>query len=142
MADDQTAGGREVLVDSNVILDVLTEDARWFEWSSSRLAELAAATPLVINPVIYAEVSIRFDRIEGVEAVTIGGSRAAGTADIGSDWDVGVYYRGAIDLTALTSYGEVGGHALRRDRPGEALGARQTRARSIDFGSRLSYSYQ
>ncbi len=67
MADDRTARGREVLVDSNVILDVLTEDAQWFEWSSGRLAELAAETPLVINPVIYAEVAIRFDRIEDLD---------------------------------------------------------------------------
>jgi len=42
-----------------------------------------------------------------VEAVTIGGSRAAGTADEASDWDIGVYYRGAVDLAPLAAYGEV-----------------------------------
>ena len=42
MASDRGYAGRDVLVDSNVILDVLTEDPKWFEWSSSRLAELAA----------------------------------------------------------------------------------------------------
>jgi predicted nucleic acid-binding protein len=67
VADDPTTEGREVLVDSNVLLDVLTEDAQWFEWSASRLAEAAAATTLAINPVIYAEVSIRFDRIEELD---------------------------------------------------------------------------
>ena len=46
-------------------------------------------------------------RIKGVEAVAIGGSRAAGTADAESDWDLGVYYRGNIDLAPLASYGEV-----------------------------------
>jgi len=55
------------LVDSNVILDVLTEDPRWFEWSSSALEEQAERSVLVINPLIYAEVSIRFRRIEELD---------------------------------------------------------------------------
>jgi predicted nucleic acid-binding protein len=55
------------LVDSNVILDVLTEDADWGEWSAAMLAEVAGAGPLAINPIIYAEVSIRFDRIEDLD---------------------------------------------------------------------------
>jgi predicted nucleic acid-binding protein len=56
-----------VLVDSNVLLDVLTEDPQWFEWSSSALARSADASLLVINPVVYAEVSIRFATIEELE---------------------------------------------------------------------------
>jgi len=56
-----------VLVDSNVLLDVMTEDERWFGWSSSTLARHADERVLAINPVIYAEVSIRFDRIEDLE---------------------------------------------------------------------------
>jgi len=56
-----------VLVDSNVILDVLTEDPRWFSWSSEALARCAEEGPLLINPIIYAEVSIRFSRIEELE---------------------------------------------------------------------------
>jgi predicted nucleic acid-binding protein len=56
------------LVDSNVILDVLTEDPEWLDWSSSALAAQADAGPLVVNPLIYAEVSARFDRIEDLEA--------------------------------------------------------------------------
>lgn len=58
----------EILVDSNIILDVVTEDARWFAPSSARLAELAGDHLLVINPIIYAEVSIGFDLIEDLEA--------------------------------------------------------------------------
>jgi len=58
---------RDVLVDSNVILDVLTEDPRWLEWSSRRLAELTEEATLVLNPIVYAEVSIRFDRIEELD---------------------------------------------------------------------------
>ena len=58
----------EVLVDSNVILDIATEDPRWFEWSSTRLEEAAASHLLVINPLIYAEVSIGYRRIEDLDA--------------------------------------------------------------------------
>jgi len=67
VASDRAGARRDVLVDSNVILDVLTEDPKWFEWSSSRLAELAEESTLVLNPIIYAEVSIRFDRIEDLD---------------------------------------------------------------------------
>ncbi len=56
------------LVDSNVILDVLTGDAEWLDWSASALARRADAGPLVVNPLIYAEVAARFDRIEDLEA--------------------------------------------------------------------------
>ena len=56
-----------VLVDSNVILDVLTEDARWLAWSAEALAHAAERDILVINPIIYAEVSVRFERIEELE---------------------------------------------------------------------------
>jgi len=58
-------------------------------------------------PGPVAELCAMLRGIEGVEAVTIGGSRAAGTADERSDWDVGVYYRGRIDLALLARYGEV-----------------------------------
>lgn len=58
---------KPVLVDSNVILDVATEDRRWFDWSSAALADAADTSVLVINPLIYAEVSIGFDRIEELE---------------------------------------------------------------------------
>ncbi len=56
-----------VLVDSNVLIDVLTEDKRWFEWSSEKLAYYAERATLVINPIIYAEVSIGFDSIEALD---------------------------------------------------------------------------
>jgi predicted nucleic acid-binding protein len=57
-----------VLVDSNVILDVLTEDPVWSEWSANALAHAADRGRLVINAVIFAEVSIRFSRIEELNA--------------------------------------------------------------------------
>ncbi|HEX6781245.1 MAG TPA: type II toxin-antitoxin system VapC family toxin [Solirubrobacterales bacterium] len=52
------------LVDSNVLLDVLSGDSAWGEWSSQALAALASEGPLVINAVIYAEVSQRYSRKE------------------------------------------------------------------------------
>jgi predicted nucleic acid-binding protein len=56
-----------VLVDSNVLLDILAEDSLWFSWSADHLAECAEHSPLIINPVIYAEVSVGFARIEELE---------------------------------------------------------------------------
>ena len=56
-------GGKSVpatLVDSSVLLEVLTEDSVWFEWSSTALAACADQGPLVLNPIAYAEASIRF----------------------------------------------------------------------------------
>jgi predicted nucleic acid-binding protein len=50
------------------LLDVLTEDPEWSAWSEEALAESAERSTLAINPLIYAEVSIRFDRIEELEA--------------------------------------------------------------------------
>ena len=62
-----SASSAAVLIDSNVLLDVLTEDATWFGWSSQALADAADAGYLVINPLVYAEVSIGFERIEELE---------------------------------------------------------------------------
>ena len=55
------------LVDSNVILDVITDDEEWGDWSADQLAEAAHGGTLIINPVIYAEVSVGFERIEDVD---------------------------------------------------------------------------
>jgi predicted nucleic acid-binding protein len=56
------------LVDSSVLLDVMTEDARWFAWSADAIERAADTARLVINPVIYAEVSVRYRRIEDLDA--------------------------------------------------------------------------
>ena len=58
----------DVLVDSNVILDIVTEDPNWFEWSSTQLMRSADRGNLIINPIIYAEVSIGFTGVEALEA--------------------------------------------------------------------------
>jgi hypothetical protein len=59
----------EILVDSNVILDIVTEDKKWVTWSSQALELYAENHILVINPIIYAEVSVSFERIEDLEEV-------------------------------------------------------------------------
>jgi len=56
-----------VLVDSCVLLDVLTDDPEWADWSADMLEQVADRAVLAVNPVIYAEVSIGFDRIEDLE---------------------------------------------------------------------------
>jgi predicted nucleic acid-binding protein len=55
------------LVDSNVILDVVTDDEEWGDRSASVLAQAAHEGRLVINPLIYAEVSVRYARIEELD---------------------------------------------------------------------------
>ena len=57
-----------VLVDSNVLLDVASNDPRWFTWSAEALTQAADEATLVINPIIYAEVSVNYTRIEEVDA--------------------------------------------------------------------------
>jgi predicted nucleic acid-binding protein len=55
------------LVDSNVVLDIAAEDAEWLDWSSAMLAQAAERGPVVINPIIYGEVSTRYDSIESLD---------------------------------------------------------------------------
>lgn len=57
-----------VLVDSNVLLDILTQDTRWSAWSARALAEAADRHRLVINAMVYAEVSAHYSRVEDLDA--------------------------------------------------------------------------
>ncbi len=56
------------LVDTNVLLDLVTRDPRWSGWSVAQLDAAAVLGPLVINDVIYAELSVRFPIIESLNA--------------------------------------------------------------------------
>ena len=56
------------LVDSNVLIDIVSGDPEWEEWSSQALAQVAGTGSIAINPVIYSEVSIGFARIESCES--------------------------------------------------------------------------
>ena len=55
------------LVDSSVILDIVTDDPAWAEWSEDALARARDEGLLVINPIVYAEVSTGFARIEDLD---------------------------------------------------------------------------
>jgi predicted nucleic acid-binding protein len=59
--------GEAVLVDSNVILDIYTQDPDWFDWSSAALQQAVDGSVAVINPIIYAEVSVHFSTIEELD---------------------------------------------------------------------------
>lgn len=57
------------LVDTNVLLDLVTDDPVWADWSIRQLDAAAMQGRLVINAVVYAELSVRFERIEDLEVV-------------------------------------------------------------------------
>ena len=59
---------RPVLVDSNVLIDIFSDDPVWFEWSAGALENLGKRSKLAINPIVYAEVAAGFDSIEALDA--------------------------------------------------------------------------
>jgi predicted nucleic acid-binding protein len=61
----------KTLVDTNVLLDIITQDSAWRSWSESALREAAERSTLAINPIIFAEVSMKFDRIEDADAAVV-----------------------------------------------------------------------
>jgi predicted nucleic acid-binding protein len=56
-----------VLVDSNILLDVMTGDPAWRVWSAEALGAAGERFRLVVNPIIFSEVSVRFSDIEGLD---------------------------------------------------------------------------
>jgi predicted nucleic acid-binding protein len=62
-----------LLVDTNVILDVVEDDPDWANWSQTRLDAATLQYTLLINSVIYAELSIAYLRIEELEAMLSAG---------------------------------------------------------------------
>jgi predicted nucleic acid-binding protein len=57
------------LVDSNVLLDVFSESEPWVAWSKQQLARAARRGPVVVNDVIYAEISVQFTSFESLDTV-------------------------------------------------------------------------
>jgi predicted nucleic acid-binding protein len=62
---ESSPGG--TVVDANVLLDLFTTDPVWMVWSKDALAAALDAGPVIVNPIVYAEISIRFERIEELE---------------------------------------------------------------------------
>lgn len=58
-----------VLVDTNVLVDVLQDDPQWADWSIGQLRAQSSVHPLVINPVIYAELSLSYSTFEALNKV-------------------------------------------------------------------------
>jgi hypothetical protein len=56
------------LVDTNVLFDLVTNDPIWADWSFRQLETHGLGNRLVVNPVVYAELSVGFDRIDKVDA--------------------------------------------------------------------------
>jgi predicted nucleic acid-binding protein len=63
---------RSTLVDACVLLDLTTDDPKWADWSAEALAKAADEGPLVINPIVYAELSVDFSSIEELDDVLRG----------------------------------------------------------------------
>lgn len=59
-------------VDTNVLLDLVTDDPNFADWSIGQLERASIVGPLLINNVIYAELSIRYEKIERLEAFVDG----------------------------------------------------------------------
>lgn len=57
------------LIDTNVLLDLVTDDPEWADWSVGQLDAAALNGPLVINDIVYAELSVRFPTIEALDAL-------------------------------------------------------------------------
>ncbi len=57
-----------ILVDTNVLLDLVTDDPNWADWSIGQLETASLRGPLLINDVVYAELAVRYGRIEELEA--------------------------------------------------------------------------
>jgi predicted nucleic acid-binding protein len=67
VASDLAALRPATLVDSCVLLDVITGDQQWADWSARQIAAAMDAGRVVINPLIYAEVSVGYQRVEELE---------------------------------------------------------------------------
>ena len=64
----RTAEPQGTLVDSCILIDVLADDPQWADWSLDQLDRLGRQAPLIINPLIVAELSPRFERAADLEA--------------------------------------------------------------------------
>lgn len=56
-----------LLVDTNVLIDVLEDDPEWSDWSIAQLRAQSKVHPLTINPIIYAELSLAFTKVEALD---------------------------------------------------------------------------
>ena len=60
---------KPILVDSNILIDIFTKDTVWGTWSRDKLTELSRQVRLILNPVVYSEISVSYKNIEQLDAV-------------------------------------------------------------------------
>jgi predicted nucleic acid-binding protein len=60
-----------ILVDTNVLLDLVTDDPHWADWSIAQLEAASLRGPLLVNDVVYAELAVRYGRIEELEVLKL-----------------------------------------------------------------------
>jgi predicted nucleic acid-binding protein len=65
----EPAASAGFLLDANVLIDVITRDPRWYDWSARALTDAARQSAVWINPLIYAEVSTTFTDLADLDAV-------------------------------------------------------------------------
>lgn len=58
-----------ILVDTKVLLDVVTDDPTWADWSIAQLEGASLGGAIWINDIVYAELAVRYDRIEDVDGL-------------------------------------------------------------------------
>lgn len=56
-----------LLVDTNVLIDILEDEPEWADWSIAQLRAQAKVHSLIINPIIYAELSLTFSKVEALD---------------------------------------------------------------------------
>ena len=108
-----------VLVDSNVVLDIFTETEPWFSWSSAALAEAASHSRLIINPIIYGEVSVHFAEIADYDDALAAGDFEREPLPYDAAFLAGKAYlayrkKGGLRRSPLPDF-LIGAHAMVRD---------------------------
>ena len=58
-----------VLIDTNVVIDIVGEDPVWRDWSEYALADALMSAPTIVNPIVYAELAARYDRVEDIDGL-------------------------------------------------------------------------
>jgi predicted nucleic acid-binding protein len=106
----------KTLVDTSVLLDVITNDRAWGTWSEGALRKAAEHSTLAINAIVFAEVSTKFDRIEDADAALVDFAREALPYEAGflaGKAFLSYRRRGGVKRSPMPDF-YVGAHALVR----------------------------
>jgi predicted nucleic acid-binding protein len=105
-----------VLVDANVLIDVLTGDPGWADWSAAQLIEAVESDTLAVNPIIYAEVAVAYKTVRTFECALSAWPLTRLTLPYDAAWPAGQaflrYRREGGKRLAPMPYFYIGAHAL------------------------------